>query len=425
MKTHYDALIVGAGVAGATAAILLARAGWSVAVLEKRAFPRRKVCGECIAATNLGLLDALGVGEACSALAGPPLERVGLYVGDTELSAELPRLDDPGHPWGRALGREHLDTLLLRRAAALGATVCQPWTVKRIARRGGTHLCSAVPAATGRPVTLGAPVMIAAYGSWEPPPRGTHRRRPPPRASDLFAFKASFLGAVLAPGLLPVLAFPGGYGGMVIADHGRLTLACCIRRDRLRKCRTARPGVPAGEAVQAWLEETCFGVRRALAGARREGGWLGVGPIRPGQRGPWHEQSGFAVGNAAGEAHPILGEGISMALQSSWLLCGRLIQQRERLMTRTDHSPVGRDYAAHWRRHFAARVRWAAVFAQLAMRPAAAGSLLPVLRRRPDLLTLGARLGGKVRRLADPLASNAPVPPPRGPTGSASPRVLR
>lgn len=425
MKTHYDAIVVGAGVAGATAAILLAQAGWSVAVLEKRVFPRRKVCGECIAATNFELLDALGVGEACAGLAGPPLERVGLYVGDTELTAALPRLDGTRHSRGRALGREHLDSLLLRRAAALGATVCQPWTVKRVARIGGTQLCSAVPAAAERPVTFEAPVMISAYGSWEPGVRATGRRRRPARASDLFAFKANFLGATLAPDLLPVLAFPGGYGGMVIADHGKLTLACCIRRDRLRKCRASRPGVPAGVAVQAWLEETCAGVRRALLGARREGSWLGAGPVRPGLRAGWYEQSGFAVGNAAGEAHPILGEGISMAMQSAWLLCGRLIQHREQLMTQIDHSTVGRDYASEWRRHFAARVRWAAVFAHLAMRPAAAGGLLPVLRRWPTLLALGALLGGKVRRMADPAASSALGPPalPGRPAFSAPSRA--
>lgn len=422
MKTHYDALIVGAGVAGATAAILLARAGWSVAVLEKREFPRRKVCGECIAATNLDLLDALGVGEACAALAGPPLDRVGLYVGDAELCAGLPKLDGSVHPWGRALGREHLDTLLLRRAADLGATVCQPLAVRQVARGGGTYLCSATPS-HGTAVTLDAPVLIAACGSWEPSPCAPSRRRPP-RDSDLFAFKATYTGATLAPGLLPVLAFPGGYGGMVIADGGKLTLACCIRRDRLRQCRAARPGASAGEAVQALLEESCGGVRRVLAGARREGAWLAVGPLRPGLRAPWHAQSGFAIGNAAGEAHPILGEGISMALQSAWLLCASLNRHRDRLLGGADPAPVGQDYARQWRRHFEGRVRWAAVLAHLAMRPAAAGGLLPILRRRPNLLTLCARLGGKVRRLAGPPALAAPGPP-RGPAGSPTSRVLR
>ena len=52
------------------AAILLARAGWSVALVEKERFPRRKVCGECVAASNLPLLDALGIGDAFDAAAG-------------------------------------------------------------------------------------------------------------------------------------------------------------------------------------------------------------------------------------------------------------------------------------------------------------------------------------------------------------------
>src|SRR5262245_14089568 len=51
-----DALIVGAGPAGSAAALLLARAGWSVALIEKAEFPRRKVCGEFISATSLPLL---------------------------------------------------------------------------------------------------------------------------------------------------------------------------------------------------------------------------------------------------------------------------------------------------------------------------------------------------------------------------------
>ena len=45
MRTGFDALIIGAGPAGSSAAILLARAGWSVALIEKQRFPRRKVCG--------------------------------------------------------------------------------------------------------------------------------------------------------------------------------------------------------------------------------------------------------------------------------------------------------------------------------------------------------------------------------------------
>ena len=41
-----DVVVVGAGPAGAATAILLAERGWSVALLDKAAFPRPKICGE-------------------------------------------------------------------------------------------------------------------------------------------------------------------------------------------------------------------------------------------------------------------------------------------------------------------------------------------------------------------------------------------
>ena len=405
-KTDYDAIIVGAGPAGSTAAILLAQAGWSVALVEKHAFPRRKVCGECIAATNLPLLDALGIGGAFDALAGPELRRVGLHVGKHTLTAELPPLAASRNPWGRALGREHLDTLLLQRATAVGAQVWQPWTVKQIARDGAHHVCDALNVESGASTTLSARLLIAAHGSWELDPSAEQRKSRPQRPSDLFAFKGTFRNAQIEPGLLPVLAFPGGYGGMVLGDHGLTTLAFCIRRDVLRECRARRPGLRAALAAQAHVESNCLGVRRVLAKAELQAPWLSVGPIQPGIREPFRSDGTFAIGNVAGEAHPILGEGMSMAIQSAWLLCERLLA-RDRELRGEEASAhaiaeVGRDYAANWRRSFAQRIRLAAVFAHLAMRPGVSIALLPVLQRWPGMLTAGARAGGKIDRVVAP-----------------------
>ncbi|HJS06655.1 MAG TPA: FAD-dependent monooxygenase, partial [Pirellulales bacterium] len=110
MKTDYHAIIVGAGPAGSTAAILLASAGWSVALIEKQTFPRRKVCGACIGASNLPLLTALGIGGTFHKLAGPELRKVAVYCGDRVVAAPLPAVPNARHPWGRALGRESFDT---------------------------------------------------------------------------------------------------------------------------------------------------------------------------------------------------------------------------------------------------------------------------------------------------------------------------
>jgi 2-polyprenyl-6-methoxyphenol hydroxylase-like FAD-dependent oxidoreductase len=309
------------------------------------------------------------------------------------IEAELPQLvGDSPYPWGRALGREHLDTLLLDRARELGATILQPCTVRSVDRVAGSHRCTTVDS-TGRAQSIEADMLIDAHGSWQPGPLAGTARPRRSRASDLFAFKANFSSARLADGVLPVLAFAGGYGGMVLGDHGLLTLACCIRRDRLHRWREQHRGVAAGEAVQMLLEQEIIAVREALRGANREGAWLAVGPIWPRIGKPQLAEGAFAVGNAAGEAHPILGEGISMAIQSAFLLCERL---------RAGSGNPGSDYARAWRRAFAPRIRLAALYAHIAMSPIANRLALPVLRRWPRLLSLGARWGGKVRCVANP-----------------------
>jgi len=419
MNTDFDAIVIGAGPAGATTAIRLAEAGWSVALVEKRDFPRRKVCGECIAATNLPLLDALGVGEAFRDIAGPELRRVGLFVGKRRIIAPLPPLDAGPHRWGRALGREHLDTLLLRRAAEVGVCVWQPWTVKRGQRDGALHACVLVRTGGSDKVRLRAPVLVRAHGSWEPEPGAQSGARAAHRDGDLLAFKGTYRGARIEPGLLPVLAFSGGYGGMVLGDHGLTTVAFCIRRDALRAQRSQTPGRKAALAALEHVQAHCTGVRDALADATQAGDWLAAGPIQPGIHAPWRADGSFAVGNLAGEAHPILGEGISMAIQSAWLLCDRLLAQpdgraaRDAAPGHIDH--IGRDYARRWRRQFAPRIRIAAMCAHLAMRPHTAGALLPLLQASPGLLTLCARAAGKVRqppvspigRIINPLPNGA------------------
>lgn len=398
MKT-YDAMVIGAGPAGATAALILARAGWSVAIVEKAPFPRRKVCGEFISATSLPLLRELGLADAYLAHAGPPVRQIGLYAGNTMLAADMPRPREGADSYGRALGREHFDALVLNAAAMAGAELWQPWTLTEVAKTAGGFVGTAMAQDRHATVELRARIVIAAHGSWEPGMLPTQIPDGPPRASDLFAFKAHFLNCGLPAGLMPLLVFPGGYGGMVHSDGGRVSLSCCIRRDDLARCRRRWPNIKAAEAVIAHIRTACRGVDATLAGATRDASWLSTGPIRPGIR-ALRRDGIFPVGNAAGEAHPIVAEGISMAIQSSWLLCERLIAHQNEVQSGRATAALARDYAASWQRNFARRVQVAAVFAHVAMRPAAARVAAAVLKRAPAMLTLGAYLSGKAQSLS-------------------------
>ena len=393
----FDALIIGGGPAGATSALLLAKAGWSVALVEKAIFPRGKVCGEFLSATNLPLLKHLGVAEAFLELAGPDVRQVGLFSGDHAVTAAMPRPRAgaaANDGWGRALGRDHLDTLLLHRAADAGAHIWQPWSVVELVRTVDGYICRAASRHTGASQDLRARIVIAAHGSWEPGRLPTQPARHAARPSDLFGFKAHFLDSRLPAGLMPLVAFPGGYGGMVHSDHGRVSLSCCIRRDQLKTARRSAGPVKAGEAVLAHITQSCRAAREALAGASMEDDWLSAGPIRPGIRRCGFDGV-FLIGNAAGEAHPVVAEGIGMAMQSAWLLCECLTSRPAGVLSVEVLDAIRRDYAAAWRRTLAPRIHAAALIAHWAMRPAAVACAVPLLRLFPAVLTAGARFSGK------------------------------
>ena len=61
---RFDVLVVGAGPAGSIAALVLARAGAQVALLDKARFPRDKACGDFIGPRGLQVLADLGAARA-------------------------------------------------------------------------------------------------------------------------------------------------------------------------------------------------------------------------------------------------------------------------------------------------------------------------------------------------------------------------
>ena len=93
---RFDVLVVGAGPAGSIAALVLARAGARVALLDKAQFPRDKACGDFIGPRGLQVLADLAVPE-------PPGLDVGdmVVVGPTGRRVVLPCFDGESYP-GRA-----------------------------------------------------------------------------------------------------------------------------------------------------------------------------------------------------------------------------------------------------------------------------------------------------------------------------------
>lgn len=112
-----EALVAGAGPAGSTAALLIARAGKSVRIFERAAFPRAKACGEYLSAAAVRQLYALGVGAQLAARARP-VRGVRLHGHGVHVRIDFP---EPG--W--SLPRSVLDEALLDAALREGAFLTQ------------------------------------------------------------------------------------------------------------------------------------------------------------------------------------------------------------------------------------------------------------------------------------------------------------
>ncbi|WP_435017869.1 NAD(P)/FAD-dependent oxidoreductase [Tundrisphaera sp. TA3] len=360
----YDVAIAGAGLAGASLALALARGGAKVALLDPGTFPRDKLCGEFLSPECWGVLDRIGLAGAVERSGYRPIRRVRLSTpAGRILDAEIAGED--GSP-GIGLGRSTLDNLLLAAARAEGVEVFEATRVGGPWVEDGRVAGLRARGAEAGEFAIRARVAVAADGrhSGLVKQAGTTRGRSWFRPR-LFGLKRHLSvgepGLDDGPGVVGLHLVPGGYGGTCRIE-GTATNLCALLPESAVRARRGDLGRVAAE---------CLGrnprLARLLGGSTPAGEWKTVAGVRVQVSTPALPGLLFA-GDAQGTVDPLGGQGMTMALLGAEALAP--------FVRRALASPAGVDarlqaeVQAAWHRRFDRRVNLCRLFHHTLVRPA-------------------------------------------------------
>jgi 2-polyprenyl-6-methoxyphenol hydroxylase-like FAD-dependent oxidoreductase len=155
MRYDYDALVIGARCAGAATAMLLARRGHRVLLVDRARFPREIPNGHFIHRHGPARLARWGLLDRIVATGCPPATTQTSYMGDFPLVARDLEID--GVAWGYGPRRRLLDKILVDAATEAGADLHEGFTVDDVLTDG-----DAVIGVRGRPGGGAAPTGVTA-----------------------------------------------------------------------------------------------------------------------------------------------------------------------------------------------------------------------------------------------------------------------
>lgn len=305
-----DVIVVGAGPAGAATAAHMCRLGLSVVLLDRKRFPRDKVCGDLVGPVALAELTGLGLDRRLDYAATNVVQRAAVAVGGTMLhTSPLPRV--AGLPaFGRVIPRLELDGWIVDAARAAGASIREGWGASAIELdRDGVTVTAIEGSSSER---IRARLLIGADGSNSRVAERL-RGRPVDKQRRMIAVRAYYDG-VEGPSDRADLYFSDrsfpGYFWIFPTGEGRANVGIGT------VLRTAPPSTDHLRDLLLGLVRGDRAVANRLGAARLEGKVVGWPLSTFDHRLPIVGDRMILVGDAAGLINPLNGEGIQYALVS-------------------------------------------------------------------------------------------------------------
>ncbi|HSL21284.1 MAG TPA: NAD(P)/FAD-dependent oxidoreductase [Vicinamibacterales bacterium] len=374
-----DVLIVGAGPAGCVAAILLAREGVRVRLLDRARFPRRKLCGDTINPGTSAMLRRLGLGRAAEQGA---LRVDGMIVSGSGVvvSGRYPRGVS-----GLAITRAAFDARLFDAAVQAGAAVEEGAVVTGAVvgecHGGGTAVTGLhVARRSGGATPLRARLCIAADGRHSRVALGLALSRHPARPRR-WAIGSYYTDVDGLAGLGEMHIRDGHYVGVAAVPEG-LVNVCLVTGDRER-LRDPERALREAIATDPML-------RDRFARARRAAPIAVMGPLAVRSRAAGMPGL-LLAGDAAGFVDPMTGDGLRFAIRGGELAARAAL-----------HALATGDRRAHERlersrREFARKRTFNQTLRALVESPGAIRAAALAARVAPAVVRYAIRVAGDVR----------------------------
>jgi len=313
--SRWDAVVAGAGPAGSVTALLLARSGARVLLLDRARFPRDKPCSEYLTPETTRVLERLGGGILEQVEGSAPAKLRGMKIVTPDGTAALGRFRPgdgyaPPRPYGFALPRTVFDRILVGAAVRAGAELEERTMVEDLIVEGGiTHGVVKRDTGHGTRESVRSRIVVGADGLRSVVARRLgYRRSGPPRR---IAYSAHFAEVAGVTDVGEMHLGVSGYVGMGPIGNGETTVALVVPASR-----TARELTDPRGFVRA-LEEFP-GLRGRFRSDRLTRPVLATGPFAQWSRASTGDGV-LLVGDAADFFDPFTGQGIYSAMRGAEL----------------------------------------------------------------------------------------------------------